>query len=116
MNSVRMLGFVDLKPGVTEAAFRTAFDAFSQGLVDRKLASGWALTHRRPHHGYDSTPPSQAWLLTVQFSDANQAEACWDYIEAGSADFTPLHVTLNQQVTNAAFALYGDIAVGGSEM
>lgn len=111
MTSVRMLGFVDLKSGVTEAAFRTAFDAFSQGLIDRELATGWELTRRRPHHGYDSTPPAQAWLLTTLFRDAEQAEACWDYIEARPADFAPLHDNLNRQVTNVAFALYDDVKI-----
>ncbi len=112
MTAVRMLGFVDLKPDVTEAAFRTAFDDFSQGLVDRALATGWELTRRRPHHGYDSTPPPQTWLLTVIFKDADQAEACWDYIEARDVGFAPQHDNLIRQVTNATFALYDDLAVG----
>ena len=111
MTSVRMLGFVDLKSGVTEAAFHTAFDAFSQGLIDRNLATGWELTRRHPHHGYDSAPPSQVWLLTTLFRDAEQAEACWDFIEARHADFAPLHDDLNRQVANAAFALYDDLPV-----
>ena len=112
MTSVRMLGFVDLKPDVTEATFRTAFDLFSQGLVDRDLATGWELTKRHPHHGYDSTPPAQTYLLTVLFKDATQAEACWDYIEGRNAEFAPLHDNLNRQVTNSTFALYDDLAVG----
>ena len=112
MTTVRMLGFVDLKPSVTEAAFRTAFDAFSQGLVDRNLATGWRLTRRHPHHGYDSGPPPQTWLLATLFLDADQAEACWDFIEVRDAAFAPLHDNLNRQVTNATFALYDDLPVG----
>ncbi len=112
MTSIRMLGFVDLKPDVTEANFRTAFDAFSRGLIDRDLATGWELTRRHPHHGYDSSPPAQTWLLSVLFKDADQAEVCWDYLEAHHADFAPLHDNLNRQVTNATFALYDDLAVG----
>lgn len=107
--SVRMQGFVDLKPSMTEAAFRTAFDVFSQGLCDRNLATGWELTQRRPHHGYDSTPPPQVWLLTVLFNDADQTESCWDFIEARDPNFAPLHDGLNRQVTNATFALYDDL-------
>ena len=56
MTTVRMLGFVDLKPGVTEEGFRAAFDHFSEGLVDRDLATGWELTRRHPHHGYRHGP------------------------------------------------------------
>lgn len=114
MTSVRMLGFVDLKPRVTEAAFRSAFDVFSTGLIDRNLATGWELTRRHPHHGYDSAPPAQTWLLTTLFRDAEQAEACWSFIEARDADFAPLHDELNRQVTNIAFALYDDVPVGTS--
>lgn len=112
MTAVRMLGFVDLKPDVTETDFRAAFDLFSSGLVERDLSTGWALTRRHPHHGYDSAPPPQAWLLTTLFRDADQAEACWDFIEGRSPDFAPLHDNLNRQVTNATFALYDDVPVG----
>lgn len=111
MTSVRMLGFADLKPDVTEADFRAAFDRFSQGLVDKDLAAAWELTRRHPHHGYDSAPPPQAYLLTVRFRDADQAEACWDYIEARNADFAPLHDNLIRQVANATFALYDDLEI-----
>lgn len=114
MTTVRMLGFVDLKPGVTEQAFRAAFDLFSTGLIERDLATGWELTRRHPHHGYDSTPPPQTWLLTTLFRNVDQAEACWDFIEARHADFAPLHDNLNRQVTNATFALYDDMPVGKS--
>lgn len=112
MTTVRMLGFVDLKPGMAETTFRKAFDDFSQGLIDRDLSTGWALTRRHPHHGYDSMPPAQTWLLTTLFRDAAQAEACWDFIEARDTDFALLHDTLNRQVTNATFALYDDVPVG----
>ena len=112
MTTVRMLGFVDLKPDVTEAAFRAAFDLFSAGLVERDLSTGWRLSRRHPHHGYDSSPPTQTWLLATLFRDADQAEACWDFIEARDANFAPLHDTLNRKVTNATFALYEDLAVG----
>lgn len=112
MTSVRMLGFVDLKPEVSEATFRKAFYNFFQGLIDRALSTGWALTRRHPHHGYDSTPPAQTWLLTTLFRDAVQAKACWDFIEGRDSDFAPLHETLNRQVTNATFALYDDVPVG----
>lgn len=114
MKSVRMLGFVDLKPDETDKAFRVAFDLFSQGLIDRGFATGWELTKRRPHHGYDSTPPPQTWLLTVLFKDADQAGACWDFIEARDAKFAPLHDNLNRQVTNATFALYDDVPVAST--
>lgn len=112
MTSVRMLGFVDLKPDVTEADFRAAFDLFSAGLVERDLAIGWVLTRRHPHQGYDSAPPAQKWLLSTLFRDKSQAEACWDFIEARDADFAPLHHNINRQVTNATFALYDDVPVG----
>ncbi len=112
MTAVRMLGFVDLNPGLTEAAFRPAFDVFTQGLIARDMATGWELTRRHPHHGYGSTPPAQTWLLTTRFRDAEQTEACWDFIEARNADFAPLHDNLNRQVTNTAFALYDGLPVG----
>ncbi len=112
MTPVRMLGFVDLKPDVTDAGFRAAFDVFSQGLIDRDLATGWKLTMRHPHHGYDSTPPAQTYVLTVRFKNADQAEACWDFIETRNAGFAPLHDNLNQQVKNSTFALYDDLVIG----
>ena len=101
-----LLGFFDLKPGVTEAAFHDAYAAFGAHLVETGYATGWASAARSPHDGYDVAPPRQHMLTEVRFSDRRQALAAWDYIASRAPAVSRLHDAVTCKVANADFTLY----------
>ena len=99
-----MLGFFDLKNGVTPDAFSRAFADMAEHLKDKGLLENWAFLQRQEHEGYDASPPPQTYIVEMIFGSGEQAQNCWDYIEKNPRH--ELHWSVNRKVTNSRFALY----------
>ena len=63
-------------------------------LITQHLIVASRVTRRTPNKNYDSSPPTTNYYISMDFTDADQAQVCWDYIEAHEEISTQLHRTV----------------------
>ena len=106
---VTMHGLFDLVQPGGEAEFRSAFDRFAEHLFEQRLIVSWRFMRRLPHYGYDSTPPSTRFHVSMDFDSELTAQQCWDYVEQDLPPVRELHRAVNSRVTREVFFLCEDV-------
>ncbi|MCL6285107.1 hypothetical protein M3P21_16375 [Ruegeria sp. 2012CJ41-6] len=101
-----MFGAFNLRDGHDLTSFKTAFDRFSEHLVQQGFVHAWQVWHRAYHDGYDARFPEVSVLVEMRFHDHTASLACWNYVEAGTEPLKSQHIAVNQQVSDPIFALF----------
>ena len=99
----------DLCEGISDTAFKVAFDAYSQHLREQEKITGWRVMRRQDHDGYNVDEPEGIYYLMVEFSDMAQARDCWEYVELDESPVDSLHRAVRSKVTNTSFFLCKDL-------
>lgn len=107
----RLLNEFDLKPGRELEAFRTAWDAFVEHLVETDLAtSGTPLCSRVPSSGYDTDEErDHRFMAVITFRDQAQADAAWDAIEARDEPLGAYHRKVISMVHDPIFTFWTEL-------
>ena len=100
-----MHGFFDLKASQSEATFADAYAQFAAHLIENGMIVASRSMRRRPDPNYDSSPPDTNYYISMDFTDMVQAQACWDYIEDGTAASTKLHRNVFGRIESYSFFL-----------
>ncbi len=104
-----MHGLFDLNEGVDESDFRRVFDLFSEYLKSIDMVVCWRFMRHQEHDGYNSGEPATKYYVSMEFSDMNQAEQCWDIIEDNSEPLHSLHTDVFSKIQDYRFFLSTDV-------
>jgi hypothetical protein len=99
------LNWFDLKPGVSDVAFRDAVDAYLGPLQQRGEISGYRLTRRKLALG-----PAELgeFFLVIEVENLAQLDRAFTTVSARAGPVEGLHAAVNQKVQNLRAALYRD--------
>ena len=109
---VTMHGFFDLKDSVSERAFKQAYDAFGDYLIECNLITGHKAMLRSYDDNYDSSPPETKYYVSMDFIDLDQSQNCWDFIEQHDQKSAKLHRDVFSKIKDYSFFLSEDIPAG----
>ena len=104
-----MHGFFDLKDGVNEGEFQRSFELFSAHLKELGMLVSWRFMQHQEHQGYNADPPTTRFYVLNEFTDMQQAEQCWDYVEKNDEPLKSLHSAVFSKIRNSSFFLASDI-------
>lgn len=104
-----MHGLFDLKDGVKEGEFRQSFEQFSDHLKDSRMVVSWRIMRHQAHHGYNARPPLTHYYVSIEFTEMDQAERCWGYVQENDEPLKSLHDAVFSKVHNTTFFLSSDI-------
>jgi hypothetical protein len=104
-----MHGLFDLKDDVKEAEFRQSFDLFSEHLNAADMVLDCRFMRHQAHEGYNSRPPSTEYYVSMEFTDMNYAQRCWDYIEEHEEPLDSIHTAVFSKIQNFRFFLSRDV-------
>ena len=110
-----MHGLFDLKGDVNEGDFRRSFELFSEHLQANIMVLGCRLMRHQAHDGYNARPPSTQYYVSIEFTDMDSAERCWNYIEKNDEPQKSLHNAVFSKIQNSRFFLSSDILHKGFE-
>jgi len=95
----------DLKPGASDIEFCDRLRAYMDRLTADGVMRGWRLMRRKL--GLSAAAVGEFHLM-MEFSDLGQLDAAFRLVGARRDPVELLHVGVNSQVQNVAFALYRD--------
>jgi len=107
----RLLNQFDLKPAVTVAAFKMAWGAFVDCLMENDLAvASTPLCARVPDSGFDTDEARHhALMAVIDFRDQPQADAAWAAIEDGIEPLGRLHREVISLVHDPVFTFWSEL-------
>ena len=104
-----MHGMFDLTDDATAGAFRESFDLFSEHLKATEMVLGCRFMRRQAHDGYNADPPLTQYYVSMEFTDMDYAERCWDYVEENNEPLKSLHTAVFSKIQNYRFFLSSDV-------
>src|SRR3954468_2737174 len=98
-------GWCDLKPGVLDTAFASAFQTYMQHLAESGAIEKWRLTRRKLGLG-----PKELgdFHFMIETKDLAQLDAAFTMAASRREPVESVHQGLNSLVCNVTFALYRD--------
>ena len=103
-----MHGLFDLMENVNEGQFRRSFEPFSDHLTANSMVLNCRFMRHQDHEGYNADPPATKYYVSMEFSDMDCAERCWDYIQENKEPIKSLHTAVFSKVQNSSFFLTSD--------
>lgn len=100
-----LLNWFDLKPGVSDLAFRDAVAAYLDALQARGEIAAWRLTRRKLALG---PPELGEWFLVIEAQDLAQLDRAFRTVATRAGAIEGLHHAVNRHATNLRAALYRD--------
>ena len=104
-----MHGFFDLKSAESEAAFKAAYNAFGDYLIECDLITAHKAMRRSYDDNYDSSPPETKYYVSMDFVDLDQSRNCWDFIEKHDETSARLHRSVFSKIKDYSFFLSEDL-------
>jgi hypothetical protein len=100
-----MHGLFDMMDNVGEVQFQESFDQFSERLKANSMVLNCRFMRHQDHDGYNAEPPPTKYYVSVEFSDMDAAEQCWDYIQENKEPIKSLHTAVFSKIQNSRFFL-----------
>ncbi len=104
-----MHSLFDLDAACSDTDFQLNIDSFTRHLVEKNLLVSSRFMKRQAHPGYNADAPSAPYYLAMEFTDMEQAEICWTYIESDEEPVKTLHNAVKSCVRDSSFFLCRDV-------
>ena len=104
-----MHSLFNLVSGSSEDLFRDSLEQLSTHLVNSGFLLSTRFMKHQAHPGYNADAPATGYYLAMEFTDMQQAQSCWDYIESDREPVSTLHKKMRSHVCDSSFFLYHDV-------
>jgi hypothetical protein len=103
----------DLREGVAEDEFVSAFKAYVAHLVQMGFALSGRVMRRKPLEGFGAPLPGFAYYAAIEFPDLQREQACYDYVARASKPVRTVHMAMNRHVRPGTAHFFVSFDVGG---
>ncbi len=104
-----MHSLFDLNSDCSDTDFQLKINMLSEHLIAIDLLVSSRFMKRQAHSGYNADAPAVPYYLAMEFSDMEQAELCWAYIESDEEPVATIHNAVKSSVQESSFFLCSDI-------